>query len=294
MSRPTVWRMHPCDTDKQELRAESHVSEHPPVVIPEVTVRVLGPVDVLGGDRPMRRAWTLDLVAYLALHPRGATSDQWTSALWPDGAIADATRHSTVSVARRALGRASDGTDHLPRSVGRLRLARSVTSDWAQFCALAATTGPACIAAWESALALVRGRPLEGLRVLDWALFDGTLACMEESVVDVASRLAEHHIAAGDGRAAARALRRALAVSPYDERLYRLLLRAADRQGNSAGVEAVMWELTTLLGGPGSGHDRRHDPLDLEAVHPETAALYLSLSRRNRAGRRRVLRPAER
>ena len=58
--------------------------------------------------------------------------------------------------------------------------------------------------------------------------------------------------------------RRGLLASPFDERLYRLLLRAADAEGNPAGVESVMTELLRLLGD----------------AHPQTADLYLALTRR--------------
>ncbi len=68
-------------------------------------------------------------------------------------------------------------------------------------------------------------------------------------------------------------------MSPYDERLYRRLLTCADRDGNPAGVERVMGELLAQLGGWTGG---RQGAFDLAAVHPETAALYASLSRRPR------------
>jgi len=67
------------------------------------------------------------------------------------------------------------------------------------------------------------------------------------------------------------AARRGLLVSPYDERLYRMLLRAADLAGNPAGVEAVMAELVRVVADEA-------DPL--ASVHPSTLALYRSLSRR--------------
>ena len=67
------------------------------------------------------------------------------------------------------------------------------------------------------------------------------------------------------------AARRGLLVSPYDERLYRMLMRAADAGGNPAGVEAVMSELIKLVA-------NEIEPLD--SVHPSTMDLYRSLTRR--------------
>ena len=265
--------------DQPQDRSRGQV-EAPP--IPEVVVRVLGPVDVVGAARPFRRAWCLDLVAYLALHPSGARADAWMTALWPDRVPPDATRFSTISDARRALGRASDGSDHLPRSVGRLELATTVTTDWAHFRSLSAVRGPGATAAWDAALDLVRGPLLGGLRSIDWAVLEGLAAELEGEIVQLALDLAEHHLARRDGRGAERALRRGLHASPYDERLYRLLFLAADCQGNPAGVESAMRELIGLV----SGEPCRHSHTSCGAldparwVHPETLAVYESVSRR--------------
>lgn len=251
--------------------------------VPELVVRVLGPVDVLGAARPFTRTWTLDLVAYLAMHQGGAPADVWSAALWPDRPVADATRHSTVSVARRALGTDSHGTDHLPRSNGRLALGPAVTSDWERFRALAATSGIEATRAWESALALVRGRPFDGLRAPDWAVLEGVQATIEDAVVEVALRLGRRRLEEGDGWAAERAVRRALMMCPYDERLYRMVMRAADRQGNPAGVERAMAELSSLVrsDAPASPRGRAAQLTDVTRwVHPDTAALYHALSRR--------------
>jgi DNA-binding SARP family transcriptional activator len=240
---------------------------------PEVEVGLLGPPLVRGAARPFGRSSGLELVVYLAVHPGGADNDAWATALWPDRLMAPATRYSTASSARRSLGHSRSGHDHLPRSHGFLRLAASVTTDLARLVALGRSDDPV---AWDAALGLVRGRPFDRLRCADWAVLEGIAAEVEESVVSLALRVADHHLAAGDGHAAARALRRALPASPYDERLHRRLLRAADAVGNPAGVESAMAHLIRLLGG--DGHGRSSDPADL--VHPRTAELYRALSRR--------------
>jgi DNA-binding SARP family transcriptional activator len=243
-------------------------ADDPPVGA-EVLVRVLGPVTVEGAERPFARAWTLDLVVYLALHQGGATTEQWSTALWPDRLMAAASLHSTASAARRALGAGPDGTDHLPRSHGRLQLAPSVTTDWSMFEQWADDPRPD---RWRRALGLVRGRPLQGLRSVDWAILEGILPTIESTVVDVAERFALVCLDAGDPATAQWAARRGLAVCPYDERLYRILLRAADQAGNPAGVEAVMAELVRVVA---------EDVEPYDAVHPETLALYRSLTRRS-------------
>ena len=229
---------------------------------------MLGPVEIRGAARAFTRAWSIELVVYLAVHPTGAPNDIWSTALWPDRVMAPSSLHSTASVARRSLGKARDGSDHLPRSHGRLALGPSVGTDWDRFLALSEREDPA---EWRAALELVRGRPFDGLRSTDWAILDGTAPSMESAIVDLSGRLAGACLRAGDPRGAEWSARRGLLVSPYDERLYRMLLRAADAAGNPGGVESVMTELVRVVA----------DEIEpVESVHPSTLALYRSLSRR--------------
>ena len=234
----------------------------------EVEVAVLGPVEIRGAAREFTRAWAEELVVYLALHPNGASSDAWATALWPDRLMAPSSLHSTASVARRSLGQGRDGHDHLPRSHGRLTLAPTVGTDWDRFVVLAATDQSDN---WRSALELVRGRPFEGLRSSDWPVLEGIGPSIESTVVDLSGRLAGDRLRAGDPRGAEWAARRGLLVSPYDERLYRMLMRAADLGGNPAGVEAAMAQLVGLVA---------DDIEPLDSVHPSTMELYRSLTRR--------------
>ena len=243
----------------------------------EVWVSVLGPVGIAGAARPFRRAWSLDLVVYLALHPNGASTDQWSTALWPDRLMAPSTLYSTASAARRSLGRRSAGGDHLPHGHGRLRLADSVGTDVRRLAELAERPDPA---GWREGLTAVRGRPFAGLRSPDWTILEGFVAEIEDLVVRTALRLGEQRLAEGDGPGAAWAARRALLASPFDERLYRILLRAADLEGNPAGVESTMAELLLVFGEPAvGGPPARQFVGHRLPVHPETASLYRALSR---------------
>ena len=239
----------------------------------EIEVLVLGPVEIRGAARPFARAWARELVVYLAMHERGATTDVWTTALWPERAPAPSSLHSTASVARRALGVARDGLDHLPKSQGRLRLRPTVGTDWARFVRLAEDEDPDV---WVAALDLVRGRPFDGLRASDWTILEGIAPAIEASVVDVAGRCSAAALERGDARRSSWAARQGLKVSPYDERLYRMLMRAADLAGNVAGVEAVMAELLTLVA---------DDVEPCDSVHPATVALYRQLTRRSQLPR---------
>jgi DNA-binding SARP family transcriptional activator len=234
----------------------------------DIEVAVLGPVEIRGAAREFTRAWARELVVYLAMHPNGSSNETWATALWPERVMAPSSLHSTASVARRSLGKARDGRDHLPRSHGRLVLASSVGTDWDRFAALSDGDDPD---RWKQALDLVRGRPFDGLRSADWTILDGTAPEIESSIVDLSGRLAGACLRSGDARGAEWAARRGLMVSPYDERLYRMLLRAADAAGNPSGVESVMAELVRVVA----------DEIEpVESVHPSTLSLYRSLSRR--------------
>jgi DNA-binding SARP family transcriptional activator len=233
----------------------------------EVVVRVLGAVEVLGAAREFTRAWAKELVVYLAMHPNGAANEAWATALWPDRMMAPSSLHSTASVARRALGQSPGGQDHLPRSHGRLAVGPSVVTDWEQFVALADSDR---VEDRRSALHLVRGRPFEGLRSSDWPILEGIGPAIEAAIVDLSGRLAGTYLAAGDPNSAEWSARKGLLASPYDERLYRMLMRAADLAGNPAGVESVMAELVKLVA---------DDVEPFDSVHPSTIDLYRSLTR---------------
>jgi len=236
----------------------------------QVHVSVLGPIEIHGAAREFTRAWAKELVVYLAMHPNGATNDAWATALWPDRLMAPSSLHSTASVARRSLGQGPDGSDHLPRSHGRLALAPTVVTDWSRFVGLADTDEAE---EWRAALSLVRGRPFDGLRSSDWPILEGIAPSMEAAIVDLSGRLAGHALSSGDPRGAEWSARKGLLVSPYDERLYRMLMRAADAAGNPAGVEAAMAELVTLVA---------DDIEPFDSVHPSTIELYRSLTRRRK------------
>jgi hypothetical protein len=153
-----------------------------------------------------------------------------------------------------------------------LALSQTVGTDWHRFVALADSDR---LQDWRRALDLVRGRPFEGLRSTDWPILEGIGPAIEAAVVDLSGRLAGAYLRLGDANGAEWAARRGLVVSPYDERLYRMLMRAADVAGNPAGVDAVMAELITLVA---------DDIEPLDAVHPSTMDLYRQLSRRQRFG----------
>jgi DNA-binding SARP family transcriptional activator len=243
-----------------------------------VEIAVLGPIDLRGCPAPFSRPAARNLVVYLALHRQGAANTQWPLALWPDRPVSPATIHSTASDARRALGVDRSGQLRLPR--GRvLRLSDDITTDVERFARLASTgeTESLC-----QALELVRGPLLAGLRRSDWAVLDGTEAGLESLVVHTALRAWRALMATGRPERAAWVLRRALVVSPYDERLYRALLEATAALGNRVALGSTMAELLARAGeahgafglSEGSGKESAL----VSVLHPETTALYRDLA----------------
>lgn len=242
---------------------------------PPVEVAVLGQIEVRGASGSLdRRPKLTELIVYLAMHPEGASTATWQNALWPDRRVPAQTVANRLSEARRLLGMELDGTPRLRRSAERHRLA-GVTTDWERFCVLADARRDHF--SWRQALELVRGRPFDDLQQGEWTVFEGFCSEIETAIIDCALRYGEDRLLADDPDAVAWASQRALRANPYDERLHRLLMRAADAAGNRSGVEAVYRNLVLLADIDGDG---------TSGIHPDTTALYELLSgRRSRATR---------
>ncbi len=257
----------------------SHRDELPTPSEPEILVRVLGTVDVDGAGE-FRRAKGRELVVYLAMHPHGVGEAELDEALWPSGdgrIVSPATRDSTVSVARRALG----GPAGLLPAQGqgrekRYQLGPGVQSDWGRFCVLHRWgRDRSSVTALRTALEAVRGRPFEGVvsgRTYGWIHTEGHGRHIEAEVGDAADLMARLALEAGDGMAARWAARQGLMADPYCERLWVRLMEAADALGESQEIERVMDELGTVLDLEG----------DFSGLHPNTLAAYDRLSRRRR------------
>lgn len=248
------------------LRFGSPLRLRPPVNAP-VEVSVLGPVGVRGAEHGFDRRPTLtELVTYLALHPEGATTSTWSTAVWPERRVPMQTIANRLSEARRGLGLAPDGMPRLRRRADR-HVLLDVGTDWDRFRRLARAGD---VPGRRGALALVRGRPFLNLRSGSWTVLEGLEGEIVSAVTACARDLGEVLLTEGDADGASWAAHQGLRVAPWDERLHRLLMRAADAAGNRAGVEAVLRQLAALLELDG-------DPL--RGVHPETAELYLRLAR---------------
>lgn len=196
------------------------------------SVRLLGQVAVTGTARPLGGK-SLELVAYLACHPDGVGDDQIRDALWPAHPPTPATWANRVSVTRRALGRAADGSPFLPRFRRHTgRLATCVGTDVGRLeAALAAPVNvPLEASELYAALATVRGRPFAAPDY-GWAREEGHIAHAERVVVKAAHRLVTHAFDVGDGHLGAWAAERGLKVCPDNEQLARDRIRGYELSG---------------------------------------------------------------
>ena len=158
-----------------------------------------------------------------------------------------------------------------------LELASSVSTDADRFALMAARGDPDSLL---EAMHMIRGAPFSELRQVDWAVFDGTQARLEMLVVDTALRCADQLVGLGRAPEAEWVVRRALSANPFDERLYRALLKATHAHGDRVRLRATMAQLVRLAtaGDPSrTVGPSRYRPSDLETFHPETAAVYREL-----------------
>jgi DNA-binding SARP family transcriptional activator len=206
-----------------------------------VEVGVLGPLEIRGIAAAPQRSKATELIAWLVLHNRHGSTDEVATALWPMGA-SEGSQHNVIWDARRALGEDADGNSLLVRE-GGLKLSPLVTSDWAHFRELACCDDRDTRVA---ALSLVRGKPFGDVD-WPWSTVEGLAATMEAEVCDLASAMGEQSLLDGDASLAAHAAEQGILASPYDERLYRLLMRASDALGNPAGVRSAMGRLAAVL-----------------------------------------------
>jgi nucleoid-associated protein YgaU/DNA-binding SARP family transcriptional activator len=248
----------------------------------EVLVRVLGEVEAVrltpaspeGPEERLvpTRQKGLEAIAYLALREAAVDREDLEINLFPDGANAAKTVYNTVSSARMLVG------EELfpPTQGGRYELSDRVVTDYGLFCELVAQadeTDEVAVAAdlLTEALGLVRGEPFTGVG-RGYAWVGPHRGMIVAQVVDAAEELAEVKLAMGDWRAAEWAARRGLRAFPSDERMYRLLMRAARAAGNVPGVQRVFRELCDVIADPDLGVEPE------DTLHPETVALLEELT----------------
>ncbi|HEY8544067.1 MAG TPA: bacterial transcriptional activator domain-containing protein, partial [Acidimicrobiales bacterium] len=215
----------------------------------------------------------LEAITYLALRESAVDREDLEINLFPDGANASKTVYNTISSARALVGE-----QLFPRTeAGRYELSERVVTDYGLFCDLVAQadeTDDVETAAnlLAEALGLVRGEPFTGVG-RNYAWVGPHRGMIVAQVVDAAEELAEIRLATGDWRLAEWAARRGLRAFPSDERMYRLLMRAARAAGNVPGVHRVFRELCDVIADPDLGVEPE------DTLHPETVQLLEELTR---------------
>jgi hypothetical protein len=208
----------------------------PDLTITEIEISVLGPVEVHGWAARPERAIVTELACYLALHrDRPVTGEALRAALRPDPSNEQSakTLRTYLSLLRKALG-----PEALPaRPSGGYQLAPSVRTDWDRFRDL--TGEPGTDEALQ-ALALIRGRPFEGVAAgtYTWVFSEFLVSDMEAAIASVTIRTATALSAVGDLERAVTALRQGLTAVGGDYALWELYLSVAADLGAAALARA--------------------------------------------------------
>jgi hypothetical protein len=264
------------DSDPR-LAADLAAWHDPDCPLPRVTL--LGPVDVaahgtLPQTRP-RKAWNVEVVAYLACRSRGVSAEQFGTDLWPnDPDIATETKlRQSIHIARKWLGtNPRTGLDHLPPaapSAGGPALYRvdDVLVDADLFRRLrqrGVVRGRAGIADLQAALNLVTGIPFDQRRPGGYAWLAETPLDHEylAMIVDVAHLVATHHLAAGEPAFARAAAQTALTAGSSDDIALLDLVAVCDAEGNRAEADLYVQRIMA-----------NHDAEVEEDLPPRTASI---------------------
>jgi DNA-binding SARP family transcriptional activator len=226
--------------------ADTGAAVHTPPSRPRVSLLGAFSVDTLDGPVRGLRSSTEQLLAYLALHPRGATRDQLVEAIWP-GEDPSRTRPrlwQSTSEARKLLG------DAFVSRRGHYALdRRKITIDTDDLDALlaaatAASTPAAERRVLERGLGLLRGEPLAGWDHL-WA--DTDASRLRSSQAELLQRLGRARLATGDAHGAVEAAEQGLKHDSLNEALWRLAMQAETALGLRETIGRRYERLRTLL-----------------------------------------------
>jgi DNA-binding SARP family transcriptional activator len=233
---------------QNESPTETH-SVNDPWAPDRASVLLLGPLTVTGAraERHGLRAAALELLAYLALHPHGATRDELLEALWPDqdprktrGRLYQATRD-----ARRLLG-----ANAISRTKERYLLERSaITVDLDELEKVLATASgesepQARLKLLEHALGLFRSEPLVGV---DYHWAEPHLRRLRSVLIDLLTEIGNARLRAGNAAGALELAERGIAIDTLNEELWRLALSAEGALGLRTAAEDRYRRLQNLL-----------------------------------------------
>lgn len=266
------------DSDTAELDAEEEEEETPNAdvhVLPgpdQPRVRLLGPIDIIGaaGPRPSAPVRCTEVVAYLALHPGGNSTD-FTAAIFPGerAKSVGGKRNQYMRNSRAWLGTNSAGQPWVGMvpEIG-YALDPSTEVDWWRFQRLIGDAiGTSSTDNLTAALRLVDGQPMSfpDEHRYNWANADKTEIIA--AVVDVAHELATRAITNGDPRTATWAALKGLGADPTNEALWRLRITAAHQTGDADQAHAAITACRNTLDDLGDLDTPTHELINTVLTH---------------------------
>ena len=217
---------------------------------------MLGPLQITAGGREigtgLRKA--RELLAFLTIHPDGATGEAISEALWPGAPPGHGTRQRNTALRKaRELLRTATGLTTpmwITLTAGRYRLDPALAgADLHRFQAAldaARTAGDdqARLAALRQAVACYRG-PLADGAGYDWA--EPYAETARRRALDAWARIAEI-LQSSDPEQALSALEAALTHDPYNEYTYQQIMRLQAAAGRADAVRRTFALLECRLG----------------------------------------------
>jgi DNA-binding SARP family transcriptional activator len=264
---PEPEQPHPPAADARpgQMQAPRHPAQPPPAdtghgagsrpAATPVRISVLGPLQITAGGREigtgLRKA--RELLAFLAIHPDGATGEAISEALWPGTPPGDGTRQRNIALRKaRDLLRGAAGLSTpmwITLTAGRYRLDPALAgTDLEQFQATletARTAGDdqARLAALRQAVACYRG-PLADGDGYDWA--EPYAETARRRALDAWTRIAQI-LQRSDPDQALAALEAALTHDPYNEYTYQQIMQLQAAVGRLDAVRRTLALLETRL-----------------------------------------------
>lgn len=205
------------------------------------SISLLGPLKIEGLQRPIKRVPTREMLAYLALHPAGASREELIDAIWPgqDPQASLQRLYQSVTEARKALGQA------WVRDGERYQLDRTkLHIDLDQLDRLLANQPEDERQSLEAALELWRGEPLAGC---DYPWADGDIHRLHSMLLELLDRLSELRLQDGDARGALQAAEQAIRLDQLHEQSWRLALQAEQALGLRTAVTKRYQALCHIL-----------------------------------------------
>jgi DNA-binding SARP family transcriptional activator len=219
-----------------------------------VQLSLLGPLRITVGEQEvsggLRKA--RELLAYLAVHPDGASGEAIAEALWPEADPSRATSQRNLALRKaRDMLRAATGLTTpmwIINASGRYRLDPAlIATDLAAFGdaleEARQAEGQARLAACRKAVALYRGELADG-EAYEWA--EPFAETARRRALDAWTAIAEI-LQPGSPDEALSALETALAHDPYNEYLYQRIMRLQAAAGRPEAVRRTLHLLEARL-----------------------------------------------